>query len=84
MEILRSTYSFLIFVKNCYRYEKHIAKFWLFNNLYIVLTRLEDIELVLSNPKFLRKSKDYMVLQESIMGQGIFSIDDIGKWKNNR
>jgi len=52
--------------------------------LYIVLTRPEDIELVISNPKFLRKSKDYMVLQESIMGQGIFSIDNIEKWKNNR
>ncbi|XP_060875829.1 cytochrome P450 4C1-like [Metopolophium dirhodum] len=75
-------------IKNILReyriYEKHIVKFWLFNNLYIVLTRHQDIELILSNPKFLRKSKDYMVLQESIMGQGIFSIDDIGKWKNNR
>ncbi|XP_025192988.1 cytochrome P450 4C1 isoform X3 [Melanaphis sacchari] len=75
-------------IKNLLReyrmYEKFIIKFWLFNNLYIVLTRLEDIKLVLSNPKCLRKSKDYMVLQESIMGQGIFSIDDIEKWKNNR
>jgi len=49
-----------------------------------VLTQPEDIELVLTNPKLQKKSKEYLVLQESIMGQGIFSIDDIKKWKNNR
>jgi len=59
-------------------------KLWLFSKLYIVLTLPEDIEFVLTNPKFLRKSKEYMVLQQSIMGQGIFTIDDINKWKINR
>jgi len=49
-----------------------------------VLTRPEDIEIVLTDPKLQKKSKEYLVLQESIMGQGIFSIDDIKKWKNNR
>ncbi|KAF0767926.1 cytochrome P450 4C1-like [Aphis craccivora] len=56
----------------------------LIKNLLREYRILEDIELVLSNQTFLRKSKDYIVLQESIMGQGIFSIDDIEKWKNNR
>jgi len=50
----------------------------------MVLTRPEDIEMVLTNPKLQKKSKEYLVLQESIMGQGIFSIDDIKKWKSNR
>jgi len=49
-----------------------------------MLTQPEDIEFVLTHPSLQRKSKEYMVLQESIMGQGIFSIDDIKKWKNNR
>lgn len=66
------------------RYEKSLFKVWVLNNLYIVLTRPEDIELVLTNPKLQKKAKEYLVLQESIMGQGIFSIDDIKKWKNNR
>jgi len=57
---------------------------WLFSKLYIILTLPEDIEFVLTNPKFLRKSKEYMVMQQSIMGQGIFTIDDINKWKVNR
>jgi len=67
-----------------YRYEKSLFKVWVLNNLYIVLTRPEDIEMVLTNPKLQKKSKEYLVLQESIMGQGIFSIDDIKKWKSNR
>lgn len=67
-----------------FRNEKSLFKCWLVNNLYIVLTRPEDIELVLSNPKFLQKGKEYSVLQESIMGQGIFSIEDVNKWKNHR
>ncbi|XP_026809782.1 cytochrome P450 4C1-like isoform X1 [Rhopalosiphum maidis] len=66
------------------KYEKSLFKVWVLNNLYIVLTRPEDIELVLTNPKLQKKSKEYLVLQESIMGQGIFSIDDIKKWKSNR
>jgi len=66
------------------RYEKSSFKVWVLNNLYIVLTRPEDIELVLTNPKLQKKAKEYLVLQESIMGQGIFSIDDIKKWKSNR
>lgn len=66
------------------RYEKSLFKVWVLNNLYIVLTRPEDIELVLTNPKLQKKAKEYLVLQESIMGQGIFSIDDIKKWKSNR
>jgi len=49
-----------------------------------VLTQPEDIELVLTHPKLQKKAKEYLVLQESIMGQGIFSIDDIKKWKNHR
>ncbi|XP_025192993.1 cytochrome P450 4C1 isoform X5 [Melanaphis sacchari] len=65
-------------------YEKSLFKGWLLNNLYIVLTRPEDIEFVLTSPKFLRKSKEYNVLQQSIMGQGIFTTDDIKKWKVNR
>jgi len=69
---------------NFSRYEKSLFKVWVLNNLYIVLTRPEDIEMVLTNPKLQKKSKEYLVLQESIMGQGIFSIDDIKKWKSNR
>ncbi|XP_026805956.1 cytochrome P450 4C1-like [Rhopalosiphum maidis] len=65
-------------------YEKSIFKAWLLNKLYIILTRPEDVEFVLTNPKFLRKSKEYKVMQQSIMGQGIFTIDDIKKWKVNR
>jgi len=59
-------------------------KAWLFNKLYIVLTRPEDIEFILASPKFLKKSTEYRVLQQSIMGQGIFTIEDINKWKINR
>lgn len=73
----------LIF-ENHFRYEKSLFKAWVCNNLYIILTKPEDIEFVLTNPKLQRKSKEYLVLQESIMGQGIFSIDDIKKWKTNR
>lgn len=29
-------------------------------------------------------ANDYKVLNESIMSEGIFTIDDIKKWKNNR
>ncbi|XP_022172371.1 cytochrome P450 4C1-like isoform X2 [Myzus persicae] len=65
-------------------YEKSLFKAWLLNKLYIILTRPEDIEFVLTSPKFLRKAKEYMVMQQSIMGQGIFTIDDINKWKVNR
>jgi len=49
-----------------------------------VLTQPEDIELVLTNSKLQKKAKEYSVLQESIMGQGIFSIDDMKKWKTHR
>ncbi|VVC29239.1 Hypothetical protein CINCED_3A013937 [Cinara cedri] len=71
--------------KNIYRkYKGSLFKIWVCNHLYIVLTDPEDIELVLTNPKLQKKSKEYLVLQESIMGQGIFSISDIKKWKNNR
>nr|QRY28565.1 cytochrome P450 CYP4CH2v2 [Sitobion avenae] len=65
-------------------YEKSMFKAWLFNKLYIVLTRPEDIEFILASPKFLKKSTEYRVLQQSIMGQGIFTIEDINKWKINR
>ncbi|KAF0770087.1 cytochrome P450 4C1-like [Aphis craccivora] len=71
-------------LKEYKKYEKSLFKVWVLNNLYIVLTRPEDIELVLTNPKLQKKAKEYLVLQESIMGQGIFSIDDIKKWKSNR
>jgi len=76
-QILFNTFGFS-------RYEKSLFKVWVLNNLYIVLTRPEDIEMVLTNPQLQKKSKEYLVLQESIMGQGIFSIDDIKKWKSNR
>lgn len=59
-------------------------KFWICNNLYIVITKPEDIEFVLNCPKLLLKSREYKVIQESIMGQGIFSINDLDKWKINR
>lgn len=57
---------------------------WIFNKVYIVLTQPEDIELVLTNSKLQKKSSEYSVLQESLMGQGVFSINDIKKWKSNR
>lgn len=57
---------------------------WICNRLYIVLTRPEDIEFVLFNPKLQKKAKEYKVLTESVMGQGIFSIKDTTKWKSNR
>lgn len=69
---------------NDYRFEKSMFKAWVFNHLYIAITQPEDIEFVLTNQKLQKKSKEYLVLQESIMGQGIFSIDDIKKWKHNR
>ncbi|XP_050542875.1 cytochrome P450 4C1-like isoform X2 [Daktulosphaira vitifoliae] len=65
-------------------YEKTTIKTWIFNYLYVFLTNAEDIEEVITNPKFKRKSREYLVLQESIMGQGIFSIDNINQWKSNR
>lgn len=67
-----------------FRYEKSLFKLWFCNNLYIVITKPEDVELVFNNPKLQKKSKEYLVLQESIMGQGLFTINDIKKWKNNR
>ncbi|VVC25919.1 Cytochrome P450,Cytochrome P450, E-class, group IV [Cinara cedri] len=76
------------FLTNCsklYRmYEKSLFKVWLFDRLLIVLTQPEDIEFVFTNPKLQKKSKEYSILRESIMGQGIFTNDDIQKWKNNR
>lgn len=71
-------------LKNNFRYEKSLFKLWVCNSLYVMLTQPEDIEFVLKNPKLQKKSKEYLVLQESIMGQGIFSINDIHKWKKNR
>lgn len=76
--------SYGSYCKMYFRYEQSIFKFWICNNLYIVITRPEDIEFVLNNPKLLLKSKEYKVAEESIMGQGIFSISDIDKWKKNR
>lgn len=67
-----------------FRYEKTSFKMWIVNRLYIVLTQPEDIEYVLTNPKLQKKSNEYVVLTESVMGQGIFSIEDIKKWKSNR
>jgi cytochrome P450 family 4 len=49
-----------------------------------VLTQPEEIEFVLTNPKLIKKAAEYKVLRESIMGQGIFSIEDTKKWKHNR
>lgn len=69
---------------NDHRYEKSLFKMWICNQLYIILTQPKDIELVLTNPKLQKKAKEYLVLQESIMGQGIFTVDDIKKWKTNR
>lgn len=67
-----------------FRYEQSMFKFWIFNNLYIIVTQPEDIKFVLNNPKLLLKSKEYKVVQDNVGGQGIFSINDIHKWKENR
>lgn len=57
---------------------------WILNNLYIFITQPEDIEFVLNNPKLQLKSKEYKAIQESAFGQGIFSNDDIDKWRKHR
>lgn len=59
-------------------------KLWVCGKVYIILTQPEDIEFVLTNSKLQKKASEYSVIQESIMGQGIFSIDDVKKWKSNR
>ncbi|XP_025418931.1 cytochrome P450 4C1-like isoform X2 [Sipha flava] len=57
---------------------------WVGPKLCIVITRPIDIEFVMTNPKLNKKSVEYSILRESIMGQGIFSINDTIKWKYNR
>lgn len=57
---------------------------WLFNRLFIFITRPEDIEFVVNNPKLKKKSSEYKVLKESVGGDGIFGTNDLKKWKNNR
>lgn len=73
-----------MFIKINYRYDKSMFKVWLLHRLYIVLTQPENIEFLLTNPKLQKKSEEYSILNESIMGQGIFSNNNIKKWKNNR
>lgn len=68
-------------VFNCFRYEKSLWKLRIFNHLFITLTRPEDIEKVLKNPKCLKKSQFYSVFQ---VFNGIFSNNNLDEWKHNR
>lgn len=54
---------------------------WLFDHLVIVLTKPEDIEKVLKNPRLLKRSKEYSVFEEF---KGIHSNNNIDEWKHNR
>jgi len=65
-------------------YEKSLFKGRIFNHVFIFLTQPEDIEFVLNNPKLRLKSREYSIIQQSIMGEGIFTISDMNKWKHNR
>lgn len=67
-----------------YRYEKSLFKVWVLDNLYICLTKPEDVETVLTNSNLFKKSKEYKVVSESILGDGIFSNTNFDEWKKNR
>ncbi|XP_050429236.1 cytochrome P450 4C1-like isoform X2 [Adelges cooleyi] len=65
-------------------YEKSLFKVWVLDNLYICLTKPEDVETVLTNSNLFKKSKEYKVVSESILGDGIFSNTNFDEWKKNR
>ncbi|XP_050436889.1 cytochrome P450 4c21-like isoform X2 [Adelges cooleyi] len=66
------------------KYENSLYKSWIFDRLYIFLNKPEDVEAVLTNPDLFKKSKEYDVINESIMGDGIFTTKIYPEWKKNR
>ncbi|XP_050444370.1 cytochrome P450 4c21-like isoform X2 [Adelges cooleyi] len=66
------------------KYENTLFKGWILNHLCIFSKNPEVVQAVLTNPNLFKKPKEYNVLNESIMGDGISSSKIFHEWKMNR
>ncbi|XP_050542515.1 cytochrome P450 4c3-like isoform X2 [Daktulosphaira vitifoliae] len=54
------------------------------NHLFVYIFDPEEIKEVLNNPEIFKKSKDYVIIKDSIFGNGLFTEQDITLWRKYR
>ncbi|XP_050444449.1 cytochrome P450 4C1-like [Adelges cooleyi] len=74
----------LHFFKISIKYKNTLSKLWMLDHLLIFPKNPEEIEAVVTNPDMFLKPKEYNMLNESILGDGIFSNKKFDEWKKNR
>ncbi|RZF39058.1 hypothetical protein LSTR_LSTR006595 [Laodelphax striatellus] len=70
-------------MKFCTEFNNGPIRFWFLNELIVFVAKPQDIEILLSNMKHLRKPWQYQLLKD-FMGEGLFTNSDNSMWRLHR